>query len=229
MMPIAVLRPEPGNAATCARIVDAGETPLAMPLFAVRAIQWDAPPPDRFDALLLTSANAARMGGDALAPYRDLPTIAVGRATAGAARAAGLSVVATGASDARGALALLAAEGRSRALHLTGRDHLLQTGGAIAHVAVVYASDALPVDAAGLQRRLQGCVALLHSPRAAARLAELAGDRTTVALAAISANALAAAGAGWAATGVAATPDDAALIAAARALTRGRSGGIRGA
>lgn len=226
---IAVLRPEPGNAATCARILAAGSAPLAMPLFAVRAIDWRPPPPDDFDALLLTSANAARMAGSALAHYRHLPTVAVGKATAAAARDAGLMVSATGDGDALAAMAMLTETGSAHALHLTGREHLLHAGGSIARVVSVYASDALAIDPLDLQARLEGCVALLHSPRAAARLNELVAQRAGIALAAISANALAAAGTGWAAAVAAAAPDDAALINAACGLTRDRSSGIRGA
>ncbi|PTS81075.1 uroporphyrinogen-III synthase, partial [Sphingomonas sp. HMWF008] len=67
-----------------------------------------------------------------------------------------------------------------------------------------------------------------HSARAARRLAELldaAGiDRSRVALAAFSPAIAVAAGVGWSAITSAATPDDAALFAAARSIadTRGR-------
>jgi uroporphyrinogen-III synthase len=57
---VAVLRPEPGNAATCARAATAGFAPLALPFFAVRAIAWATPDPAHYDALVLTSANALR-------------------------------------------------------------------------------------------------------------------------------------------------------------------------
>ncbi|MFX5858474.1 hypothetical protein ABTE63_19170, partial [Acinetobacter baumannii] len=83
------------------------------------------------------------------------------------------------------------------------------------------ASDPLPIDAAALQA-LSGAVALVHSPRAGARLAGLidaAGlPRAALRLAAISHRAAAAAGQGWAAIAIADQPSDAALIAAAHSL-----------
>ena len=56
--------------------------------------------PGRFDALLLTSANAVRLGGSELAKLRDLPVTAVGEATAAAARDAGFRVETIGSGNA---------------------------------------------------------------------------------------------------------------------------------
>ena len=61
--PIAVLRPEPGNAATADRIAALGLAAIRLPLFEVRALDWAPPDPAGFDALLLTSANAPRLAG----------------------------------------------------------------------------------------------------------------------------------------------------------------------
>ena len=62
-------------------------------------------------------------------------------------------------------------------------------------------------------------VLLAHSTRGAARISELVGgSRAHLRLAAISPKVAAAAGAGWAAIGVAERPDDAALLAEAHAL-----------
>ena len=69
-----------------------------------------------------------------------------------------------------------------------------------------------------LRLPLAGTVALVHSPRAGARLAALLPDRADVRLAAISAAAAEAAGDGWAAVAVAPTPDDAALVATGLSL-----------
>src|SRR5690242_6691986 len=93
---VAVLRPEPGNAATAAAIEALGLTAIRLPLFEIHAIDWAPPDATRFDALLLTSANAARHAGQGLAGFRSLPVHAVGEATAAAAREAGLEVVAVG-------------------------------------------------------------------------------------------------------------------------------------
>ena len=61
--PLAVLRPEPGNGATAARIEELGFRAIRLPLFAVRALAWTMPDAADHDALLLTSANAVRFGG----------------------------------------------------------------------------------------------------------------------------------------------------------------------
>lgn len=219
MRRLIVLRPEPGNAATCRRIAAAGAAAVALPLFVVRAIEWTPPDPARFDALVLTSANAARHAGPALARYADLPVVVVGQATAEAAIEAGLKPVAIGTRDAGEVAALLSAIGARHALHLAGRDHRPVPGAA---GVVVYASEAIDVDAA----RLRGGIALVHSARAGARLAALvtAADRRSLAVAAISPTALDAAGEGWAAAVAAPMPTDAALIAAALSIDPPRGG-----
>ena len=65
MSKVVVLRPEPGASATLARAKAAGIDAVAIPLFEVVPVAWDAPDPSSVDALLLTSANAARHGGAA--------------------------------------------------------------------------------------------------------------------------------------------------------------------
>jgi uroporphyrinogen-III synthase len=217
-MRLAVLRPEPGHAATVARIREMGHEPLSLPLFRIAAQDWTPPDAAEFDALLLTSANAVRIAGAALARYRGLPVTAVGAATARAARDAGLNVEATGDGDGHEALALLARHGRSRALHLTGRDHRLTRQPPIGALIAVYASEPLS-PARDELTQLEGTTALIHSPRAGRRLAALvdaAGiNRREIAVATISEAAAREAGAGWRSIAVASTPDDRAVIAAA--------------
>src|SRR3546814_3001824 len=91
-----LLRPEPGNAVTAAAVAAMGLMAIRLPLFEVRAIAWAAPDPGGFDALVLTSANAVRLGGIGLDRFKALPVHAVGGATAAAAAQAGFSVVAVG-------------------------------------------------------------------------------------------------------------------------------------
>jgi uroporphyrinogen-III synthase len=71
----------------------------------------------------------------------------------------------------------------------------------------------------GLEQ-LQGQAAVLHSPRAAKRLAELVdpADRATIRIAAISAATAEAAGEGWQAVRIASSPNDAELLALAARL-----------
>ncbi|MBN8816004.1 MAG: uroporphyrinogen-III synthase [Sphingomonas sp.] len=215
---VAVLRPEPGNAATVARVEAAGLTAIRLPLFDVRAVDWTVPDPDRFDALILTSANAPRLAGPGLDALVRLPVFAVGPATAAAARTRGLTIAATGDGDGAEIVATLTERGFTRALLLGGRERRVHAGGVVAEAITVYASDPLPMDPAGIAS-LAGAVALLHSARAAERLASLVGDaRASIRLAAISDAVAAGAGPGWAGVAAAAMPDDASLVALARRL-----------
>lgn len=216
---VIVLRPAPGNAATLARLRAARLDAVALPLFAVEPLPWSPPPPAAFDALVLTSANALRHGGSGLAALTGLPVLAIGPATAQAARDAGFTIRATGS---RGLAALLARiDPETRLLWLAGQDRTAIDHPALAQVIPVYRSAPLPIDAAAAARLIDG-VALLHSARAAALLAAAldrhALPRARVRLAAISAKVAAAAGPGWAGIATAAHPSDDALIATARAL-----------
>ena len=96
MRPLLVLRPEPGASATAERARKLGLDPVLLPLFEVEPIEWAAPDPSTFDALLLTSANTIRMGGNQLERLRGLPVHAVGQATADAAHEAGFDVATSG-------------------------------------------------------------------------------------------------------------------------------------
>lgn len=214
---VAILRPEPGNAATAMRLRDAGLEPLSLPLFEVRPLDWTPPDAAAFDGLLLTSANAVRHGGMGLDQLSGLPVLAVGSATAEIVRAAGFIVARTGSTDV--AELLHDAPDFNRLLWLTGREHTAIKHPALAEAIAVYASDAIPLADAAL---LQGNVALIHSARAGMQLAtELdrhAIPRATVRIAAISGKAAVGAGPGWAAVAIAAAPNDEAMIAAARPL-----------
>lgn len=216
--PVLVLRPAPGDAATAARLAAAGLQPIRLPLFGIAPLAWGWPTVGAHDAVLLTSANAVRHAGAALERVRGLPAIAVGQATADAARAAGLDVVAIGDGNAVAALALARARGLHRIVRLTGRERTLLDG--VADI-IVYASEPLPLPAGALAVA-RGAVALLHSTRAARHFAGLLERdgvaRADVRLAAISGAVMAAAGEGWGASAVAATPDDAVLVDAAATL-----------
>lgn len=179
---------------------------------------WTPPDPRDFDALILTSANAVRHAGDALGRYAALPSYAVGAETARAATAAGLRVVGTGADDAAALLNEASATGVYRALHLGGAATTITTGGVVAASIAVYASDPVAMTPEAIATLLD-TTALLHSTRAAQRLAELVPadgpDRARIALAAISPAVAGAAGKNWARIAVAAHPNDDSLIAAA--------------
>lgn len=209
-----VVRPPPGDARTLADLRAHGIDADTVALFAVVPLAWTPPDPDDYDALLLTSANAIRHGGAALATLRALPVVAVGGATARAATAAGFDVALTGDGDVAAVMRGAATKGLTRLLHLAGRDRVAAGTDAIS----VYASEELPV-AATATAGFADATVLLHSGRAATRVAALVDrdriDRARVRLAAFSAAVAHAAGAGWREVAIAATPTDAALIAAA--------------
>ncbi|MDP5280529.1 uroporphyrinogen-III synthase [Sphingomonas sp. DG1-23] len=195
---IAVLRPEPGNRVTAAAIEARGRTAIRMPLFEVKPLAWEAPDVAGFDALILTSANALRHGGAGLAALHRLPVYAVGEATAEAALRSGFGVRLVSDEGAAALIARAEAAGVRHALHLAGRERTLETGGIIAEVIAVYASERRTPDEVA---RLAGSIALVQSARSGAWLAELADaqglDRSRIALVAVSTAAAAAAGPGW--------------------------------
>lgn len=213
---VLVLRPEPGASATAERARALGLAAIAIPLFEVEPVTWQAPEPLNFDGLLLTSANAIRHGGEELNHVKALRVYAVGAATAQAARSEGFDVAATGDSDL--AYFLAAIDPGLRLLHLAG-EHRTATAQPRQQITTltVYRSQAVE-DAALRPAR----VALIHSPRAGRRFAELAMaqdlDNSAIAIAAISANAAAAVGAGWASVAIAPAPTDEALLALAARL-----------
>ncbi|MEM7688905.1 MAG: uroporphyrinogen-III synthase [Pseudomonadota bacterium] len=91
-VPVLAIRPEPGLSSTLAAGRRLGLTMHGFALSRVSPVAWDVPSLARFDALLIGSANAMRLGGGNLAKLTKLPVHAVGEATAKEARAAGFTV-----------------------------------------------------------------------------------------------------------------------------------------
>jgi uroporphyrinogen-III synthase len=212
--PLLVLRPEPGAAATAERALAMGLVPIVAPLFRIVPVAWEVP--DRpCDAILLTSANAARSLDDRL--DRATPVYAVGAATAEAARHAGFATVTAGRGDVAQVVQRAAADGVGSLLHLTGTDRTgFDPQGIRIEVRAIYAAEPIEPSAAFAEALAQGAVALLHSARAARRFRELAGPGHRIA--AISAAVRAAAGTGWERAEAADRPTDEALLAAAARL-----------
>lgn len=212
-----VLRPEPAAHRTVERAQALGLEAISVPLFQLEAIEWSLPDPAQFDGILLTSANAVNMGGRQLERLRRLPVHAVGEATAVAAEVAGFGVASVGEGGVEDLLESI--EPDARLIHLCGEDRRPpeQPRQAISCVTVYRAR---VVDEPANLQTLLGQVAMIHSPRAAKRLAELLteGDRKSVRIAAISKAAADAAGSGWADVQVANAPIDSALLALARRL-----------
>lgn len=219
MRPLVIVRPQPGGDSSAAAARAIGLDVIVMPLFEVDPVEWRAPDAADFDALLLTSANAVRHGGNQLGGLRGLPAYCVGEATAAAARKRGFAIAAVGGSDLQSLLESVPA-GLSL-LHLCGvhRRQALEARQSIEAVAV-YEAKALPAPE-GLDR-VEGAVVALHSPRAGAALASAADTagvrRESIAIAAISQATAEAAGGDWGRVECAAEPSDAALLALASQL-----------
>ncbi|HEV2567378.1 uroporphyrinogen-III synthase [Sphingomonas sp.] len=212
--PLLVLRPEPGAAATAARVRALGLVPIVAPLFRIVPLAWEMPERP-CDAILMTSANAARALDEKV--DRRAPVYAVGAATAAAAREAGFTTVTVGRGDVAQAVKRAAADGIGSLLHLTGTDRTgFDPDGVRVEVRAIYAAEAIPPRPAFGDALEQGAVALLHSARAARRFRELAGPAHRIA--AISPAVRAAAGGGWEAAVAADRPTDDALLAAAARL-----------
>lgn len=223
MIPLIVIRPQPGCDATVAAARARGLDARGFPLFIVEPVTWEAPDPEGVDALVIGSANALRHGGAALAAFRGKPVYAVGETTAEAARAAGLDVVATGRGGLQAVLDTIPPE-HARLLRLCGEErlHLTPPAGVTMAERTVYASRPQPMPQE-LSASLAGsAVVMLHSAEAARHLGaecdRLGIARGPVRLAAIGPRVAEAAGDGWAAVTLAASPDDSALLALAAEL-----------
>lgn len=213
MRKLVILRPEPGASRSAARASALGLECVVCPLFDVEPVGWTTPDPGRFDALLLTSANALHHAGPGLAALTSLPVIAVGDATAAAAREAGLTVCKVGTSGVEALLDTVPVE--KRLLHLAGQDRLtLQTTRPVEEVIVYRAAPLSDPDLPPLA----DMVVAVHSPRAGARIAELTDNRSATIIAAISEAAAAACGAGWEGVSWPLEPRDSGLLALAARL-----------
>lgn len=212
-----VFRPEPASRQTIAKAQALGLDAVSIPLFELLELDWSPPVPTDFDALLLTSANTVKMAGDRLDRFRALPVHAVGEGTAVAARVAGLGVATVGGGGVDQLLAEI--DPGLKLLHLCGEDRREPSVAdrSILSVPVYRAAEKAEVQDLG---ELEGQAGVLHSPRAARRLAELVApeDRSTIQLAAISLATAEAAGDGWQEVRVAASPSDAELLALAARL-----------
>lgn len=221
MRPPLILRPEPGAGETARRARALGLEPIVAPLFEVRPIAWSAPVPAAYDAVMLTSANAARRGGDPLSPFLTLPCWAVGEASAEAALARGFVDVRTGPGDGAALLGIMVEAGVRTVFHPCGVDHLPLDHPPlrIDRIAVYDAQAARSLSPATLTALDADALALLHSPRAAHLFASLLGARRAEVRIAVLSEAVAqAAGKGWRSVAVAETSRDAALLELAAKL-----------
>lgn len=225
-MKILIIRPQPGNDASAARAREAGFTAIQLPLFEVRARNWDAPDPAHFDALLITSANAVRHAGPQLNIFLALPVHAVGSNSARVAAAAGLKIATIGTAGVASALENARVAGHRRLLWLTAEDQMASEAPADMQVdpRIVYASEPASLDDNADEKLREADIVALHSARAARQFADWVGqvglDRNRFYLAAFSHAIAKAAGEGWRGIAIADRPEDQALLSAVHALVR---------
>lgn len=185
------------------------------------AIDWQ-PPDERFDALIFTSPQAPTLAGAAAKRYRALPAFAVGARTAAAAREAGFVAVSEAGGHLHALYDAVVATGHRRLLHLAGahRTEAPVPDELEIVVRAVYEARLAPFDADAAAKLRQGAIdwALLFSTRSAGHFASLfdalTAERGTLAVAAISAVALAATGTGWRRAVAAEVPTEAGILAA---------------
>jgi uroporphyrinogen-III synthase len=217
-LPAIAIRPEPGLSATLAQGRALGLAIHGFALFEGEPVDWTAPDPAPFTALLAGSAALFRLGGPGLDTLRTLPVHAVGEATAEAARAAGFAVATVG----EGGLDTLA--GRlppGHYLRLAGEAHvpLHPAPGVSIETCVVYRMAALPFPSGLVALLAAPALVLLHSGEAARHFAAQCDansiDRSMVAIACLAPRIAEMAGASWAAVAVAPQRTDTALLALA--------------
>ena len=222
MRPVLVLRPEPGNTATCSAARARGLSPHAAPLFTYAARPWHLPAGPGWDGLLIGSAAVLRHGGAGLAALQAVPVHAVGPTTARAAQAAGFVVAQTGSG---GLQAVVGTLPPGHYLRLAGeaRVPLLPPPGVTIDDVVVYAARPQPLDAATIALiRGNRVLALLHSAEAARHFAGQCAahdlPRAQIMLACLAPGIAKAAGANWQAVACAPRPDDDAVLSLAHQM-----------
>ena len=213
-----ITRARPGAERTAERLRGLGLTPVIAPLLVVEPLQPALPDLDAYDGLVFTSPNGVDAFA-ALTPQRDRPVLAVGDATADAARRIGFQDVRSAAGDLTDLARLIAA--------LPGAPRLLaalaETPAGDLVDAVARAGGEANIESVSVYRTVETAPAppdafdavLIHSPRAGRRLAALRPSGLERAgIVCISAAAAAPLAALGFATTHAAAPDEAAMMTA---------------
>ncbi|MEP5938457.1 MAG: uroporphyrinogen-III synthase [Erythrobacter sp.] len=217
------IRPEPGLSSTIAAGVTKGIPIIGHALSRIEPRGWTLPDLDRIDGLLIGSANAVRHAGKKLEALKQVPVLAVGKATARTAGEAGFTVENTGSGGLQQLLDQL--PGRSRhLLRLAGEEHvpLVRPAQINLTTRIVYRAQmvAMSDDFANFLR--SDAIVLLHSATAAAHFAtecdrmEIA--RGKISLIALGPRILEPVGAGWRRKRAAERPEEGALLAMAQDL-----------
>lgn len=229
MTPLVIIRPQPGCDATLAAAKDLGLDARGFPLFTIAPVAWSPPEPETVDALLIGSANALRHGGEGVQRFAGKPAYVVGRATADAARDAGLAIAAVGRGGLQPVLESID-PAHKRLLRLAGRERLTLSlpAGTTMVERIVYASDPQPVPQDLADLLTAPAVVMLHSAEAARHFAaecdRLGIPKGHITLATIGPRVSGATGTGWKAVKTAQMPGDPALLALARDMCQNRRG-----
>jgi uroporphyrinogen-III synthase len=218
---LVIIRPEPGNTSTAAAARALGLAVHAAPLFAMAAIEWDAPDRQAYTALLAGSANAFRLGGPQLAGFSHLPVHAVGETTAEAARTAGFAAARIGEGGLQ-PMVLDLPPGRYLRLAGEKRMPLALPERVIVDDVVVYAARPVPLPETLAVALRQPSVIALHSGEAAVHLAAEFGRlgiaASDHALACLAPRIGKMAGTGWQSIEIAHERTDEAVLALARQM-----------
>lgn len=215
-IPVLAIRPEPGLSATLAIGRQLGLDMHGYALARVAEVEWELPSLQRFDALLIGSANAIRLGGENLEKIKHLPVYAVGEATAHEAEAAGFDVKMRGTGGLQKVLDQVQAP--TRFMRLTGNEfvELRQPQGVEIERFQVYKTTPRSFLDHRAQLLRQEPIVLLHSAAMARQFASecnrLGFDRKAISLATMGERIAEAAGEGWAAIHTAPSPNDRDLL-----------------
>lgn len=170
MIKLVILRPSDGALQSAVIARGLGFDPIIASASEIRPLQWIAPKAKNFDSIMITSANALRIGGNAILQYRHLPMFAVGKATARLAGEMGFHIAAIGRGGAKALWPLIVAHGAQNVLRIVGRDYVEVSDTSINTTNIMtYEACALPI-AATLKTLISegksGHVFAFHSARA---------------------------------------------------------------
>lgn len=219
--PLMLLRPQPGNDRSAERARAMGMEAIQFPLFDIVPVAFDKSQDERVDAVLVTSANAVQFGAELLTGLRNKTVYAVGEATASVVRGQGHANVIVGGGEVASTMAIIAAAGHQRILHICGEvSRPFDPLGIEVAKRVVYRSEARDLRPyTKFLSTLPPSVIAVHSPAAGRRLnAIMPPPCRNHFLVTISQAAADGVGNGWRKVHIAARPDDTALLSLARTL-----------
>ncbi|APG61502.1 hypothetical protein LPB140_00080 [Sphingorhabdus lutea] len=177
MTRLLITRPEPGASSTLKLAQQMGMDAVKFPFFEIAPHIWDAPPAADFDAIMLTSANALRHGGEKLRQYIALPAYCVGQSTANLAQQMGFDIAHVGRGGAASIMPLLRAHHRRHIFCPSGGHRAIltdeQTSGLTLFPASLYMAQRVNMTSAMIEAIKQADIISIYSARAAQYLSEI--------------------------------------------------------